>query len=366
MSSADVFDGDPHEELGVDVGASLGEIKKAYRRLAAKWHPDRNSDPQAVRRMQRINHAYRRLCEWLESGDDDDASAPPDEPAAPPKPAAQAKPQAKSQPKAKKAWWERNWGFGNWEADGQAQPQTVQAQAHIDLESAAFGCTHQLKGLITDLCDDCAGVGRMISPKSSCSVCHGEGHVQGGAACDHCGGDGVDRKPCDTCGGSGQAAKPRDYHFEVRIPPGMPDGQMILLRQQGQRCGDLASDIELTVRIKPHPIFQWDEDRVLACTVPVDLFTVLGEGTVEVPTLDGHLAKVSLADGMEQSLQDMGFPKRDGKAGPLRVRIQTVSPQRLSAQQRAWLKQLADSVRADEASCPEVSAWQRQLKTRSR
>ena len=53
MSAADVFDGDPHQELGVDVGASLGEIKKAYRRLAAKWHPDRNSDPQAVRRMQR-------------------------------------------------------------------------------------------------------------------------------------------------------------------------------------------------------------------------------------------------------------------------------------------------------------------------
>ena len=93
MSAADVFDGDPHEELGVDVGASLVDIKKAYRRLAAKWHPDRNSDPQAVRRMQRINHAYRRLCEWLESGDEGDASAPPDEPPASPKPAPQAEPK---------------------------------------------------------------------------------------------------------------------------------------------------------------------------------------------------------------------------------------------------------------------------------
>ena len=81
---------------------------------------------------------------------------------------------------------------------------------------------------------------------------------------------------------------------------------MILLRQQGQRCGDLASDIELTVHIKPHAIFQWDEDNVLTCTVPVDVFTVLGEGTVEVPTLDGHLAKVSVADGMAQSLQGIG------------------------------------------------------------
>ena len=124
---------------------------------------------------------------------------------------------------------------------------------------------------------------------------------------------------------------------------------------------------------------------ISALTTPVDIFPKIRmpviaiawqysglppeemEGRVVTPYERALTTVVNDMDHMEsQSLQGMGFPKRDGKAGPLRVRIQTVSPQRLSAQQRAWLKQLADSVRADDASCPEVSAWQRQLKTGSR
>lgn len=368
MSTADVFDSDPHEELGVDVGASLVDIKKAYRRLAAKWHPDRNTDPQAVRRMQRINKAYQHLCDWFESDEADDPSAP----AADARRPRQEAPEPTEPPvKAKRAWWERSWGFAKWEPDGQVAPQPIQAQAHIELESAAFGCVHHLKGFITDLCADCAGVGRWISPRSSCSACSGEGQVKGArsgkwSSCAQCGGDGIDRKPCETCGGSGQAAKAREYHFEVRIPAGLPDGQVILLRGQGQRGGGQVSDIELTVRIQPHPIFNWNAQGELCCAVPVDLYTVLGEGIVEVPTLDGHLAKVSVADGAEQVLQGLGFPGRDGTHGPLRVTIQTITPKRSSAAQKALLKQLAESVRADEASCPEVAAWQRQLKARSR
>lgn len=364
MISADTFDDDPHQELGVGVDASLQDIKKAYRRLAAKWHPDRNTDPQAVWRMQRINQAYQRLCEWLEGGD-----GPADDQ---PEPDVTPEPEPPTEPpvRAKRAWWERSWGFAKWEPDGQVVPQAIAAQAHIELESAAYGCVHHLKGFITDLCGDCAGVGRWISPRSSCSVCSGDGRVPGGrsgklAGCTHCGGDGVDRKPCETCHGSGQAAKAREYHFEVRIPAGLPDGQVILLRGQGQRCGDQVSDIELTVHIQPHPIFNWNEQGELCCTIPVDLYTVLGEGIVEVPTLDGHLAKVTLADGPQQVLQGMGFPRRDGTSGPLHVSIETITPRHPSAAQKALLKQLADAVRADEASCPEVAAWQRQLKARS-
>ena len=368
MISADTFDDDPHQELGVGVDASLQDIKKAYRRLAAKWHPDRNTDPQAVWRMQRINQAYQRLCEWLEGGE-----APMDErPHEPPQAneAPQPEPSAEPPKRAKRAWWERNWGFAKWEPDGQVAPQVIEAQAHIELESAAYGCVHQLKGFITDLCADCAGVGRWISPRSSCSVCSGEGRVPGARSgqwtgCTHCGGDGVDRKPCETCHGSGHAAKAREYHFEVKIPAGLPDGQLIVLRRQGQRCGDQVSDIELTVRIQLHPIFQWNEQGELGCTIPVDLYTVLSEGVVEVPTLDGHLAKVSMADGLQQVLQGLGFPLRDGAMGPLHVSFQTITPQRPNAAQKALLQQLADAVRADAASCPEVAAWRRQLKARS-
>ncbi|MGE5450533.1 MAG: DnaJ C-terminal domain-containing protein [Acidobacteriota bacterium] len=368
MISADAFDGDPHEELGVEVDASLPDIKRAYRRLAAKWHPDRNTDPQAVRRMQRINQAYQRLCEWLESEDPPDPDAPEPPPEPPPEPATAT--ATEPPPRAKRAWWERNWGFARWEPDGQVAPQPIQVQAQIDLESAAFGCVHHLKGFITDLCADCAGVGRWIAPRSSCSVCAGEGRVPGPRSgqwtrCQYCHGDGVDRKPCEQCQGSGRMASPREYHFEVRIPPGLPDGQMILLRGQGQRCGEEVSDIELTVRIRPHPLFRWNDAGELCCDVPVDLFTVLGEGTVEVPTLDGHLAKVSMADGPDQVLPSMGFPRRDGTPGPLHVSIRTLTPGRVNAAQKALLKQLAEAVQADEASCPELADWQRQLKARA-
>ena len=353
---------DPHDELGVGQDASLVDIKQAYRRLAAKWHPDRNTEPQAVMRMQRINQAYRRLCEWYaESPADPVEGAAADR--TPPPHADTARHEPPRKAKTKKAWWERDWGYARWEPDGQAMPQTIQHGASITLEAAAFGCLHHVKGLITDLCGDCGGTGRWVSPRSTCSVCDGEGHLPGKKRpCNHCGGDCRDRKACETCSGSGLQDKPRSYHFEVRIPAGIRSGQTVLLREQGQRDGERRGDIELTVEVQPHPMFSWRPDHELACEVPVDVFTAMAQSTVEVPTLDGHLVNISLADGAQQALAGLGFPKRDGSRGALWVSFKTVTPNRYTAAQKALLQKLSDSVKQAGSDCPELAAWQRKLR----
>lgn len=366
MNTADAFDDDPHEELGVSVGASLADIKKAYRRLAARWHPDRNDDPQAVRRMQRINAAYRQLCDWLGAGDSGAQQAAEGK-------SAQAKPEADAdsgsdEPPArrKRAWWERDWGSARWQADGAVAPQAIQAYAHIDLEDAASGCTHVLKGAVQDLCGECLGVGRLVSANTHCSHCDGEGRIRSASGrwtrCVHCLGDGQERKVCPSCEGSGLTSGTRTYHFEVRLPAGVADGQIVKLRGQGQRCGTQAGDIDLQVGIRPHPLFTWNDRQELACVVPIDVFSLWLGHPVEVPTLDGHRVRVRLSDGLDQTLQGLGYPDRQGQAGPLHVHFETVTPQQWTAEQREWLSQLARSVQSDGGGCPELAQWQKKLR----
>lgn len=362
---------DPHEELGLKADATLAQVKKAYRRLAAQWHPDRNADPQAVRRMQRINEAYRRLCERVEVMADDAEAEAPVEPDPPPQQASPP-PNEHAKAKAKRKWWERDWGKPRWEPDGEAAPRPLAHEAEITLEAAALGCTHRVQGLITDLCPDCEGVGRWVSPRTLCQACDGEGRVPGTRSgswvtCAPCGGDGHERQACASCGGSGELTSARAYHYEVRIPAGVRDGQTVILRGQGQRCGARQADLVLTIRLRVHPLFTWRADQTLSCTVPVDLFTVLAHGVVQVPTLEGHLIKLALADGAEQTLPGMGFPNKDGSRGPLHVVLQTLTPTTYSAAQQALLAKLAASIQADPLpACPELAAWQAQLRQHAR
>lgn len=363
---------DPFEELGLAPDVTLPQAKKAYRRLVARWHPDRNADPQAHRRMQRINEAYRRLCELLEGGVADHRV---DQKASSGSGARSAHSEAESggrKAKSKPKWWERDWGRPRWEPDGEVVPCDVTHAAQISLEAAAFGCTHRVQGLIRDLCPDCEGTGRWVSPRTVCHACDGEGRVQASKSaswdvCGHCHGDGSARQACASCQGSGHVEKERSYHYEVRIPSGMRDGQTVVLRGQGQRCGERHADLVLTLHLRPHPLFTWGADRSLTCTVPVDLFTVLAHGVVQVPTLEGHSIKLSLADGHRQTLPDMGFPNKDGSRGPLHVVIETLTPSTFSDAQQALLAQLAASIQVEPLpACPELAKWQAALRQHAR
>ena len=343
---------DPHGELGVSPQASLADIRAAYRRLAARWHPDRNAHAHAAGRMQRINQAYRQLC-------DDDAAVPDAAPAAAPDAAADEPP-----PRTATAWWEADGSGARWAPDGAAAPTTVRCSAGIGLEQAAFGCVHVLKGSVADLCTACAGTGRLVSRRSACRSCRGEGRLRASkearwTACTACAGDGAERKRCDACAGSGVERVLRAWHYEVRLPAGLRDGSVVMLRGQGQRGGAAAGDIALRVQVEPHPLFAFDDAQRLVCRLPVDVFRAAGHGTVEVPTLDGAPLTLDLARGPVQVIEGHGFPRRDGSRGPLVVEVRTVVPQAYSAAQRVLLRRLADDLRqGGYVSCDEMAAWQ--------
>lgn len=342
---------DPHGELGVPRHASEGEIKSAWRRLAARWHPDRNPHPRAAERMQRINAAYRQL-----TGADDDAAPPPQ--ADPPEPPA----------RPRRAWWERNWAGARWEPDGAATPATIAVDVALALEQAAFGCAHVVKGSLTDLCDACAGVGRQVSQWTDCPACDGEGRVRSSdgarwSVCATCFGDGDARQPCDGCGGSGLAAEARSYHFEVRLPSGLRDGQTVVLRRQGQRGPqDRRGDLELRIRIEPHALFSFDAEQRLVCRLPVDGYAVAGEGSAQVPVLGGGTVAIELARGALQVLPGVGYPNRDGSRGPLVVETRAVTPRVHTERQRELLRCLADDLRdGGYAGSGELADWHDRL-----
>lgn len=400
---------DPHVELGVAPGATEREIKEAYRRLAARWHPDRNSHPRAAEHMARINQAYQQILREAPGSPRparaggraaaEDAPKPPSAPpSAPPAPPPSAPPRASAAEEARAAarkprpWWERDWSGARWEADGPPlAPRTLRHTAQLTLEQAAFGCTHEIEGEVADACPCCHGSGRLRATRTDCRRCHGQGRVRAdtagrprgtsrGAAsespgaslqdCPDCGGDGAERKPCEACGGSGLDATPRRYHFEVRMPAGLREGQSVKLRGQGQRCGSQAGDIELSVALLPHAFFHFDDQQRLACRVPVDWYAQLGEGTATVPALDGGSFELDLAGCgpgcPPQPVAGRGYPQRDGQRGPLVVHLETVLPEAHTATQRQLLRQLAEDRRADGyRHSPALAQWQARLARRS-
>ncbi|HSI61156.1 MAG TPA: DnaJ C-terminal domain-containing protein, partial [Ideonella sp.] len=290
------------------------------------------------------------------------SAAPP--PAAPPSPEPEA---AEAPRRAPRPWWERDWGSTRWQPDGEAQPSaTIRHTARLRLEQAAFGCTHELIGSVADWCVTCTGIGRLVSPRSNCRNCSGEGRVKstakaGWRSCAACRGDGADRKACDDCQGSGRQPA-RGYHFEVRVPPGMRAGQTMLLRGQGQRGAEGGGDIELGIEIQPHPVFSFDAQQRLSCRVPVDFYSSLVDSSLEVPALEGGTLTLDIAAGPLQVLEGRGYPQRDGSRGPLVVQTETVMPREHSAAQRKLLRQLAEERRSSGyAHSPELAAWQERL-----
>jgi molecular chaperone DnaJ len=369
---------DPHLELGVPRQASEREIKDAYRRLAARWHPDRNTSPRAAERMTRINRAYQQILEsgHVSAADESPAPAPP--PASPsPRPSASARAsssasgsassrnaEAEPAPRKPRPWWERDWGAPRWEADAVVAAKGLQCAIDLPLEDAAFGCSRAVKGKVADLCGVCAGSGRLVSRAVNCATCRGEARIRASGtnrwqACTDCGGDGASRKACESCDGTGVDATPRSYHFEVRIPAGVRDNQVMKLRGQGQRGSADSGDIELTIRLQPHPLFSFDEQQRLVCRLPVDFFIATAQGSIEVPTLQGDMLTVQLSRGATQVIEGQGYPLRDGQRGPMVVETTVVMPNGFDDAQRVLLRHLSDELRdGGYRHAPELAAWQ--------
>lgn len=389
-----------YAELGLAPGASEREIKAAWRRLVSRWHPDRNPSPQAIGRMQRLNHAFEALRSAGRDAPAGDA-APPDAsawgPADPPPAAdpaskasrarggapngtkrgastgskARSKPGNASRRRTQSAPGDNSDPTGDASASAAADGRVVHRKVRLTLEEAALGCTKSLQGRVVAACTACDAAGwRPL--RHACVACDGAGQVRQATwfgwsttytTCEACLGTGQGRQRCPACDGTGKApAAP--YKLSARLPAGVRDGDVLQVRvpPSGARAPSIA--IELRIEIAPHEFFRLDADGTLRCEVPVDGFAWMAQRKVDVPTPDGLHALPMQRDRTDYRLAGRGFPStRKGPRGDLVVQLRPVFPERLSADQAILLDQL---VAVSAAAGGPVDTWQRSLRAWAR
>lgn len=346
----------PYKVLDLSHGASAAEAKRAYRRLAMRWHPDRNPSHEAEARFKRIKAAYElildpeRLAAWMKAhGHQAPASEPEPEPEAAPSPAPEAAP------------------------DRPRNEDLVQTVS-LSLEEAALGCATLVTLTTARDCEHCAGTGRVTYAHSrACRSCQGIGRIrtpEGTEECGACAGKGFVRKAeCSACEGSGRVEAQRN--LEVRIPPGLLPGERVRLAGQGQRASatHAAGDLYLEVALRPHDLFTL-VGRDLHCRVPVSILVLMAGGSVTIPLLAGQRPlklKPYPAHGLAYRLKGEGFPGKGGKGGgDLLIELVPEFPLHLGADEQALLRQLQARIEANLAlHAPNLRDWQDRLAARA-
>lgn len=316
--------------LGLKPNASAAEIKRAYRRLAMAWHPDRNSHPEATERFKEIRAAYDAL---QERDDTEDAEESAEEtPAAP-------------------------------------RASDIRLDLELSLEEVAFGCDRTVQLRRSLPCPTCAGSGESgISRTRFCQACHGSGRIRdrhhGLERCPACDGRGVfSQRTCPDCEGSGREFD--TVSLKVAVPAGLLPGDELRLAGQGEPgTSDLApGDLFLKIFLRPHGLFQVN-GRDLSYAMPVSGLKLLAGGPVQVRVLEGMEA-IDLEAGNPEPrtvrLAGRGFPgRRPGEAGDLLIHLEPVWPSKFDDRQRQLLGQIdaAFENRLDEA-LPDIAAWRK-------
>ena len=350
---------DYYEVLGVSKGASDDELKKAYRKLAKKYHPDMNpGDKDAEAKFKEVNEAYEVLSDKEKRAKYDQFG------------------HAGVDPNFGAGGFGGGFdmgdidlgdifgsffggGFGGF--GGQQQPranapqrgESLRANLTITFEEAAFGCEKEIELNRTEPCDDCHGSGcQPGTTAETCPDCRGSGVVRiqrggGGfsfstsAPCSRCRGTGkIIHSPCKTCGGAGSVRKKR--RIAVTIPAGIDDGQAISLRGQGNagKNGGPAGDLIVGVRVKPHPQFKRDGTTVLY-EQPISFYQAAMGAELEIPTIDGKV-KYTLPAGTQTGttfrLRGKGIPELRGRGrGDQYVTVTVQVPTALTAEQKEAL-----------------------------
>ena len=363
---------DYYEVLGVEKGASAEEIKKAYRKSAMKYHPDRNpGDKQAEEKFKELGEAYEVLS-------NDDKRARYDQFGF-----AGVDPNYGAGQGGAYGGGFGGFGdfgdlgdiFGSFFGGGSSRRQSANAPrrgenvgVRLDLtfEEAAFGCEKDVNVTRIENCNACNGTGSADGVVETCSTCRGAGQVktvqnfmgmqmQSTSVCPQCNGQGkVIKNPCTTCRGKGKVR--RTQKIRVKVPAGVDMGQSVRVRNEG--CvginGGPNGDVLAEVYIKRHPIFQRNGMDVY-CEVPISFTQAALGGEIQVPTLDGKVAfeipegtqtgkEFSMAD---RGIPDVGNPKRRGRH---RFTVVVETPTRLTKEQRELLQKLDDTL--DNKSTP--------------
>ena len=363
---------DYYEVLGVSKGASDDEIKRAYRKLAKKYHPDMNpGDKEAEAKFKEVNEAYSILSDSEKRARYDQfghAGVDPNYGAGGP-----------------------GGGFGGFDMgdidlgdifgsffgggfggfggsassrrNGPQKGESLRASLTISFEEAAFGCEKEINLNRTEECEACHGSGAEPGTTAeTCPDCRGTGVVRvqqrtGGfafsstAPCSRCRGTGkIIHTPCKACGGSGSVKKSK--RVTVSIPAGIDDGQAISLRGQGNagKNGGPAGDLIVAVHVKPHPQFHRDGTTVLY-EQPVTFYQAVMGAELEIPTIDGKV-KYNLPAGTQTGttfrLRGKGIPELRGRGrGDQYVTVRVQVPTSLNGEQKEALRAFAEAMGED-------------------
>lgn len=350
-------DSDYYEVLGVPRDASEEEIKKAYRNLARKYHPDANpGDPQAEERFKKINEAYEVLRDPEKRARYDQFGRVQGSQGG----SAGYGDFGGFGPNPFEDIFDMFFGMGtprSRRAPGPEPGADLQVVLEISLEEAAHGVAKVVEVTRAETCPACGGFGGEGGAKpTTCPVCGGRGqvqHVQQTAlgrfvtvhTCERCGGTGqVISQPCHRCQGTGRVKVRRQ--LEVQVPPGVDTGHKLRLSGEGEggRRGGPAGDLYVTIRVREHEIFRRDHNDLLV-TVPVGFAQVALGATIEVPSLDGP-AKLHIPAGTQSGsvfrLRGKGMPDVRGYGrGDLVVTVQVRTPTTLTERQKAILQEWA-------------------------
>ena len=351
---------DYYEVLGVSKTASDDELKKAYRTLAKKYHPDLNGgDKECEEKFKEVNEAYEVLSD--------------------PQKRARYDQFGHEDPRAGGAggYGDFTGGFGGGfddifsaffgggfggaqRARGPERGNDLRYDLTITFEEAAFGCEKEITVTREENCEECGGTGakKGTSP-TTCPTCKGTGQVQNFIntpigrvsnvrVCDACHGSGkIIKDPCPKCNGRGRVR--RNRKISIKIPAGIDNGMQIPLRRQGEpgMRGGENGDLYIFVTVRPHKLFT-RENYDLYCDVTVSFTQAALGGEIDVPTLNG-MTKYNLPEGTQPGavvrLRGQGIQNLRGAGkGDLYIKINVEIPRRLTEKQKELLRQFDESV----------------------
>jgi molecular chaperone DnaJ len=374
---------DYYELLGVSRTAALDEIKKSYRKLAMKYHPDKNpGDAAAEAKFKEISEAYEVLSDTNKRQQYDQYGHDGVKSAFGPGGFDFSRDfthMSDLQDVLGSIFGDGGGIFDDFfggggrrrSRDGRQQGADLRFDLEIDFEEAVFGSEREITLPMTQECLKCNGSG--VTPGSSketCRQCGGRGAVVSGGGffqvrqtCPSCGGSGsVITSPCVTCQGSGRIKTRKK--LALRIPQGVESGSRLRLAGKGENGfnGGPSGDLYVVLHVREHEIFQRRGDD-LYCEVPVSFEIAAGGGEIEVPTIDGY-AKLKLAPGTESGkvfrLKGKGVPNVEGYGrGDLHVRVVAEVPVRLNGRQRKALSDLAQIM--ESSNYPERENFKRKI-----
>jgi len=373
---------DYYEVLGVAKNAADEDIKKAYRKLAMKYHPDRNQGDgakKAEESFKEVKEAYEMLSDAQKRAAYDQYGHAGVDPNMGGRGGGGGPEGFGGFAEAFGDIFGDIFGGAGGRRGGGGQQvyrgNDLSYAMEISLEEAANGKETQIRIPTWDTCDTCKGTGAKpgTSPKT-CSTCNGNGtvHMRQGffsiqQTCPHCKGSGkIIPEPCTTCNGAGKIK--RQKTLEVKIPAGINEGMRIRSAGNGEpgTNGGPAGDLYIEIRIKQHDIFERDGDD-LHCTVPVSMTTAALGGAIEVPTL-GSKAEIELPEGTQHGktfrLRGKGIKGiRSSYPGDLYCHITVETPVKMTEHQRKLMKELDESFKgAGDRHSPNAKSWTDRVK----